>query len=612
MHIQSTDIIEHLGPYHIYKHIAKGGMAHVSLAYQHTELGLQRRVIIKSVLPHLSRETDFITMFLDEARLMMSFSHPHIAQVFDVGVIDHRYFLSMEYIPGPTLAQVLKVTHKTKEPIPFDVCFTIALGLIEALNYVHQRHDAFGNWLSIIHRDLKPSNVLLRQDGILKLIDFGIAQAASKKHKTRTGVIKGTIGYLAPEQILDEKVDQRADVFTLGLLLFQIFIGRYPFPGKNDAMRLRRLMSGDALNPQTYRPNLPKSLNDLLIQCLAATPQERPFMADLLDTLVKCAREMSIVPHAQTLAQWLDTHLPNKEATNPEYLVQSLQQEVSELKPTATLKVKSNVIPIESQAQRVNKIDACIEDFHPLLDADTLFDTTLEQVYQKEILDQNALDPEQHIKPIEHSSLQIAEDGSTDDLDYYDKNFVDEHSNENLTVPLSRVKLVKDSTVALSIDSSPSTNDLDTKLNTKLRNDHPLEITTVADFYEQSKSSKHEDLEQKKQYSKVLVDASSYLINYNHNDDLDYSVSMNVHSEESINTPLESSLISSSDSSQHSLIDNQDLAPFDELLTQQLDIRNQVQLPFQKYRKKNPRLQIIKIVVLIMMIISLVCYKYLT
>jgi serine/threonine protein kinase len=431
---RSISELERLGPYQIERRLARGGMADVSLASQSTDLGLKRRVVIKSVLPHLSEDEDFITMFIDEARVMMGFSHPHIAQVFDVGVIDHRHFLSMEYIQGLTLGELLKLTYKSEQQLPYEVCFGISLALAEALDYVHQRCDAYGNWLSIIHRDLKPSNVLIRYDGVVKLIDFGIAQAASKRHRTRTGMVKGTIGYLAPEQILDEAIDQRADVFTLGLLLFQTFIGRYPFPGKSDAMRLRRLMSGDPLDPLSHRPDCPLPLKKVLLSCLASRPADRPYMSELIERLAACAREMNLAPHFKVIGDWVKAHVNQDAQTNPDYFIQSVDRlkavargdsigsaslpahppqigaqseqgssvfsssqppdiqpkytppppETSsepppdqELNDFASIDVSFFDEDQPSQAIRDQMIQAKIDDFEPLLGGDTLFDVTL-------------------------------------------------------------------------------------------------------------------------------------------------------------------------------------------------------------------------------------------
>ena len=373
---------ERLGDYRLVKELARGGMAVVSLAYQTTSLGLERRVVIKSVLPHMVDQQEFVTMFIDEARLMMSFSHPHIAQVFEAGQLGGRHFIAMEYINGATLSSLIRDTQKRKENIPYEVALGVALALGEALSYVHQRCDEFGNWLSIIHRDLKPSNVLIRPDGVVKLIDFGIAQAASKQHQTKTGVLKGTIGYLAPEQILGEAVDQRADVFTLGLLLYQIFLGRYPFPGKNDAQRLRSLLDGTPLSPEHCRPDCPPQLSELLLKSLASNPQERLQMSELVEGLAACARAMQLTPHFRVIGAWVRDHMePSSQGKSRGSFGsdRELSPAIESLRASTHMGAQEGVTTLNPHPPQAREalINAKLDDLDPLLDGDTLFDREL-------------------------------------------------------------------------------------------------------------------------------------------------------------------------------------------------------------------------------------------
>ena len=307
-----------IGPYIIKEHLASGGMAEVYLAIYTNELGISREVVLKCVCSDLNDSSDFLAMFFDEARLLMNLSYPHIAQVFDAGVINSYFYIVMEYIPGITLTTLLRTHRDQKIQVPIGVGVTIGVALSQALSYVHQRRGLDGEWLSIIHRDLKPSNVLISSDGVVKLIDFGIAQAASKRHKTKTGLLKGTLGYLAPEQIMNQAVDQRADVFTLGLILYQLFIGKYPFSGKTEAQRLKKIIGGIATNPLELRPDCPTLLADLLTTCLRANPSERPSMTEITDTLMRTALEHNALPSFSDLSRWLralSLNLPNQSET---------------------------------------------------------------------------------------------------------------------------------------------------------------------------------------------------------------------------------------------------------------------------------------------------------
>jgi hypothetical protein len=266
-----------LGPYVIQRPIAVGGMAEIFLARHQGVEGLERTVVIKRVLPEHGSDDEFVTMFLDEARLLAALSHPNIAQVFDLGWADEAYFLVMEYVRGPTLGALLKGAADTGRELTQRVALSIGLSVCEALAYVHGRHDEFGRPLEIVHRDINPANVIVSYEGAVKLIDFGIAKAASKVHETRTGVVKGTFGYVAPEQItLRESVDHRADVYALGVLLYEMCVGHHPFTaGPIDAL-VKRMVSGDFRRPSEVVPGFPSELDQLIVECLSPAPANRP------------------------------------------------------------------------------------------------------------------------------------------------------------------------------------------------------------------------------------------------------------------------------------------------------------------------------------------------
>ncbi|MGB0680866.1 MAG: serine/threonine protein kinase, partial [Polyangiales bacterium] len=227
----TSDKREVIGPYRIVRKLAAGGMAEIFLAKQRGLEGVERSVVLKRILPEHHNDEEFVTMFLDEARLLAALAHPNIAQTFDLGRQGLSYYLVMEYVRGPTLWKVLRRAAKTGgRGLPEREALSIVLGVAEALAYVHERHDEFGRPLNIVHRDLNPANVILSYDGAVKLIDFGIAKAASKVHQTRTEVVKGTYGYIAPEQLNQaSQVDHRTDVYALGVLMYEVCVGRHPF-----------------------------------------------------------------------------------------------------------------------------------------------------------------------------------------------------------------------------------------------------------------------------------------------------------------------------------------------------------------------------------------------
>ncbi|QQR89465.1 MAG: serine/threonine protein kinase [Myxococcales bacterium] len=287
--MERTDSAESFGPYEIIRRLAVGGMSEVLLARHFGLEGLERRVVIKRIREGLSRDEEFRTMFLDEARLMAALCHPNIAQVFELGQVGESYHLVMEYVRGPTLNTILHAASKHGlRGLSPSIALHIALGIAEAMAYVHSCKDDLGRPLRIVHRDLKPANIIVSYDGAVKLIDFGIAKAASKVYETRTGVIKGTYGYIAPEQLAHgSPVDHRVDVFALGIILYEMVVGEHPFDTSDDPDLLDRILNARYTRPRKLVPTIPRSLDKLITQCLAPHPEGRPEdMASLIEQLL--------------------------------------------------------------------------------------------------------------------------------------------------------------------------------------------------------------------------------------------------------------------------------------------------------------------------------------
>ncbi len=277
-----------LGPYHLQRELAVGGMAEVYLAEHRAPAEVRRDVVVKRVLPQFVDDPEFRDMFLDEARLMAALAHPYIAQVYDVGLDGESCYLVMEYIRGPTVRDLLGAAAARGEAgLPRAAGLAIGLAVAEALHYVHGRVGPDGQPLGIVHRDLNPSNVMVAYTGGVKLIDFGIAKAASRLHQTRGNIVRGTRGYIAPEQI-DRRapLDHRADVFAMGVLLYELCLGRHPFGDEPDAAQLMRVVQGRYVPPTAHDPRFPPELARLLRACFQPNPADRPpAMRAVVDTL---------------------------------------------------------------------------------------------------------------------------------------------------------------------------------------------------------------------------------------------------------------------------------------------------------------------------------------
>ncbi len=314
-----TETLQDFGPYRIVERIATGGMAEIYLARQRGMEGLERDVILKRILAGRADDDEFITMFLDEARLLAALSHPHIAQVFDLGQVEGAYYLSMEYIRGPTLGRLLASVRAKGERLPRREALGIGLAIAEALHYVHERRDEVGRSLDIVHRDLNPANVLVSYDGAVKLIDFGIAKAATKVYETRAGVIKGTYGYIAPEQLIGTtKVDRRADVFALGILLYEMCVGAHPFDVSDEPNLIDRILEARYRRPRDVQSDIPRDLDRLIASCLTPHPEGRPDdVGVLIEALAKHLGEQGMVPTQSGLAHLARTLVPDDAGPKP-------------------------------------------------------------------------------------------------------------------------------------------------------------------------------------------------------------------------------------------------------------------------------------------------------
>ena len=256
------------------KRLASGGMAEVFVAESAGIEGFKKQVAIKRVLPQLSKKEQFIAMFLDEARLSAHLSHSNVVSVFDIGVGDGTYFIVMEYVEGADLKGVVDHARKIGRQIPVEAAVYVATRICQGLAYAHELKSD-GKPLQIIHRDITPANVLITRYGEVKIVDFGLAKASSQLAESDAGVIKGKFGYLAPETVLEKPVDQRVDVFAVGIILWEMLSGQRLFQGETDYQTVRKVR--DAVVPPLSSLGLGATgdLEPILMRALARDPDAR-------------------------------------------------------------------------------------------------------------------------------------------------------------------------------------------------------------------------------------------------------------------------------------------------------------------------------------------------
>ena len=258
-----------IGKYKLVRLIASGGMAEVYLARQAGAAGFEKLVCLKRILPHLARDKQFVEMFLNEARLAARLDHPNIVSIFDLGEANGNYFIAMEFIDGPSLRAAAKRALERGERLPIPEIVKIVSMAAAGLHYAHELTDASGKPLGLVHRDISPDNVLVHRNGAAKVVDFGIAKAASSSSSTRTGTLKGKIAYMPPEQLRGDPLDRRTDVFALGVVLYEMLAGRRPWAGDSEVSLIGRIMTEDPPPLSTLRPDAPAGLVAVLDRALA-------------------------------------------------------------------------------------------------------------------------------------------------------------------------------------------------------------------------------------------------------------------------------------------------------------------------------------------------------
>jgi len=250
-------------------------MAEVFIAESSGLEGFKKRVCIKRVLPHLSEKKRFIAMFLDEARLSAHLSHSNVVQVFDIGVGDKTYFIVMEYVDGADLKQVIKHVRDNNRPFPIEQAVYICGKMCEGLAYAHDETNEKGEALNAVHRDISPPNVLLSKHGEIKIVDFGLAKASTQLEKSEAGIIKGKFSYLAPEAAHGNEVDARADIFAVGIILWEMLAGRRLFQGNSDYETVKQVQAAKIPPISKINSEADEHLESILARALARDRDRR-------------------------------------------------------------------------------------------------------------------------------------------------------------------------------------------------------------------------------------------------------------------------------------------------------------------------------------------------
>jgi serine/threonine-protein kinase len=337
------------GRYTLLRRLASGGMAELYLALHRSLANFERLVVIKRILPELGRDQSFITMLLQEARIAATFSHPNIVTTFDVGQAEGEYFIAMEHIHGEDLRSIVRAMRpKGVKDFPLEHALAIGVGAAAGLAYAHEQKDLHGVPLAVVHRDISPQNILVTFTGDVKVVDFGIAKARLSHDAEATvggdtgftsgvvatgplpdtgaGKVKGKLPYMSPEQARGEALDARSDIFSLGIILFELCTGRRLFRGANDAETLQLILDGKYPDPSAVNARVSPALGAVISKALAFDRNARYSTArELQSDLVRVVHSEHIALSSVAFGEWMQMLFAERLTSQQEALAQGKQ-----------------------------------------------------------------------------------------------------------------------------------------------------------------------------------------------------------------------------------------------------------------------------------------------
>jgi serine/threonine-protein kinase len=261
--------------YQILGRLAVGGMAEIFLARGAGGAGVERYCVLKRILRERAGDAQFVQMFLDEAKLAAQLQHPNIASVYDIGMLGDSYFFTMEYVHGETVRSLLHRALELCRPLPLACVLTIIAGTSAGLHHAHERKGNDGRPLGIVHRDISPSNLMVGYEGNVKIVDFGVAKADDRAVQTQSGTVKGKIGYLSPEQCRGQRVDRRSDLFSLGIVMWEMLTGTRLYRRDSDFENMEAIVHELPPPPSSRRPEVPRTVDDIVLRLLAKSAADR-------------------------------------------------------------------------------------------------------------------------------------------------------------------------------------------------------------------------------------------------------------------------------------------------------------------------------------------------
>lgn len=323
-------------------------MAYVHRAELVSSTGLRKQVALKRLLTESSEDPNLVASFVHEAQLAAKLHHPNIAQAYELGKIDNTYYIAMELVPGPTLAQVISQARNGAGAVPLAIALEILIQIADALDHVHDLRDESGKSLELIHRDISPGNIIISRTGAAKLIDFGIAKVRSARASTEAGFIKGKQGYIAPEYTYGQ-LDHRADLFGLGIVAHELLTSRRLFHANTELETLANVRHMQVPPPSRYAPGISSELDAIVLKALDRDPEQRWQSAgELRQALVEEARRLKLAISGPQIRDWVEWAFQQSPRRNS-----SVDRVLNGLEPSVSIEI--SVEPASTTSSRLSE-----------------------------------------------------------------------------------------------------------------------------------------------------------------------------------------------------------------------------------------------------------------
>jgi serine/threonine-protein kinase len=358
------------GKYDLLALLATGGMAEIWLARVSGEAGFEKLVVIKRLLDDLAVNPDYVEMFLDEARINARLNHSNVVQVLELGQVEGKYFMAMEYVAGLSVAQVGKKSTQRLGDVPQAVAAGIIAQACAGLHYAHERAMPDGTPLGIIHRDVSPQNLILTFEGQVKVVDFGIAKAQDRQSRTRAGMVKGKTSYMSPEQCLGLPLDRRSDVFALGIVLFELATARRLFKRTTSYQTFEAIVTAEVPRPMELNPRIAPEMEAVILKALARKADDRYATAGEMQEAIELAMHHAKLRGATSdLEKFVEGTFSDERAEQQTLIAMAQKGEL-----TSTRRTRVSAVAERAEAEARAEAYASREENAPELDERTTVD----------------------------------------------------------------------------------------------------------------------------------------------------------------------------------------------------------------------------------------------